>query len=199
MLLRRCTDNLAVLRLPLLAAVLMLSGCVSTGASSSSGSKAEGMTAADVPPQALTLFEQAAAICAQDDEIEALVEVCRRRYWDVVTPIQSTFQLAVQAEGWPPEGIRRLTQTFQRHVDGALDERRKTAYFMVDSLRYELSHLHRKVELQLETAYGAAAAMTGFKRSRADLIDAIHAHAPRIKAEAKIVNAMIETQPEQLD
>lgn len=69
----------------------------------------------------------------------------------------------------------------------------------VDSLRYELSHLHRKVELQLETAYGAAAAMTGFKRSRADLIDAIHAHAPRIKAEAKIVNAMIETQLEQLD
>lgn len=84
------------------------------------------------------LFEQAAAICAQDDEIEALVEVCRRRYWEVVTPIQTTFQLAVQAEGWPPEGVRRLTQTFQRHVDGALNDRRKTAYFLVDSLRYEM-------------------------------------------------------------
>ena len=71
MLLRRCTDNLAVLRLPLLAAVLMLSGCVSTGASSSSGSKAEGMTAADVPPQALTLFEQAAAIMAAGDLVDA--------------------------------------------------------------------------------------------------------------------------------
>ena len=71
MLLRRCTDNLAVLRLPLLAAVLMLSGCVSTGSSSSSGSKAEGMTAGDVPPQALTLFEQAAAIMAAGDLVDA--------------------------------------------------------------------------------------------------------------------------------
>ena len=71
MLLRRCTDNLAVLRLPLLAAVLMLSGCVSTGASSSSGSKAEGMTAGDIPPQALTLFEQAAAIMAAGDLVDA--------------------------------------------------------------------------------------------------------------------------------
>ena len=71
MLLRRCTDNLAVLRLPLLAAVLVLSGCVSTGSSSSSGSKAEGMTAGDVPPQALTLFEQAAAIMAAGDLVDA--------------------------------------------------------------------------------------------------------------------------------
>lgn len=71
MLLRRCTDNLAVLRLPLLAAVLILSGCVSTGVSSSSGSKAEGMTAGDVPPQALTLFEQAAAIMAAGDLVDA--------------------------------------------------------------------------------------------------------------------------------
>ncbi len=71
MLLRRCTDNLAVLRLPLLAAVLILSGCVSTGASSSSGSKAEGAAAGDVPPQALRLFEQAAAIMAAGDLVDA--------------------------------------------------------------------------------------------------------------------------------
>ncbi len=48
-------------------------------------------------------------------------------------------QAAVQAEGWPPpDGIRRQAQTFDRHVAPEIDERRQTASFCVDSLRYEM-------------------------------------------------------------
>jgi hypothetical protein len=83
-------------------------------------------------------FEQAAAYCAEDDEVEPLLESCRKRYRAVVGPFQSAFQAAVQAQGWPPDGVRRQTQTFDMHVLPELQERRKTAYFLVDSLRYEM-------------------------------------------------------------
>ena len=71
MLLQRSTDALATLRLPLLAAVLVMSGCAATGTNSSTNSKAEGQASVDVPPQALTLFEQAAAIMAGGDLVDA--------------------------------------------------------------------------------------------------------------------------------
>ncbi|MBI3970177.1 MAG: PglZ domain-containing protein [Chloroflexi bacterium] len=83
-------------------------------------------------------YEHAAALCAQDDEIEPVIQVCRERYRAVAERIQGQFQDAVKAEGWPPEGVRRQTQTFDRYVDPELKERRKTAYFLVDSLRYEM-------------------------------------------------------------
>jgi len=88
--------------------------------------------------RAQRLFEQAGAHCAEDDEIEPLLQACRSRYRTVVAPAQTAFQLAVQAEGWPPEGVRRQTQTFDTRVAPELAERRKTAYFLVDSLRYEM-------------------------------------------------------------
>ena len=71
MLLQRSTDILATLRLPLLAAVLVMSGCAATGTNSSTDSKAEGQARSDIPPQALTLFEQAAAIMAAGDLVDA--------------------------------------------------------------------------------------------------------------------------------
>ncbi len=70
-LLQRSTDGLGNLRLPLLAAVLVLSECVATGTNSSTDSKAEGQARDDVPPQALTLFEQAAAVMAAGDLVDA--------------------------------------------------------------------------------------------------------------------------------
>ncbi len=71
MLLQRSTDILATLRLPLLAAVLVMSGCAATGTNSSTDSKAEGQARSDIPPQALTLFEQAATIMAAGDLVDA--------------------------------------------------------------------------------------------------------------------------------
>ncbi len=84
MLLQRSTDILVTLRLPLLAAVLVLSGCASTGPNSSGNSKARSTATIDVPAQALTLFEQAAAVMASGDfeDAELRFKEFLRRYPD---------------------------------------------------------------------------------------------------------------------
>ncbi|MBI2940593.1 MAG: PglZ domain-containing protein [Chloroflexi bacterium] len=84
------------------------------------------------------LYEQAGAQCAQDEEVEPLIQVCRTRYRAVIQRAQSAFQMAVKIEGWPPDGARRQTRVFDAYVAPELAERRKTAYFLVDSLRYEM-------------------------------------------------------------
>jgi hypothetical protein len=84
------------------------------------------------------LVEQGAAACAEDSEVAGLVALCRQTYREVAGSAQSRFLRAVESTGWPPDGIFRQTQTFGRYVEPALTERRKTAYFLVDSLRYEM-------------------------------------------------------------
>jgi hypothetical protein len=84
------------------------------------------------------LVEQGAAACAEDEEVESLVAICRQRYTEVVGAAHAIFLSAIEKEGWPPEGILRQTQVFDRYVAPALDERRKVAYFLLDSMRYEM-------------------------------------------------------------
>ena len=84
------------------------------------------------------LVEQSAAACAEDEEISGLVTICRQRYTEVVGAAQSIFLRAVEREGWPPEGVLRQTQVFDKYVAPALEDRRKVAYFLVDSMRYEM-------------------------------------------------------------
>jgi PglZ domain len=101
----------------------------------------EAYTAADglwQVDRAQRLFEQAGAQGTQGDEVEPLIQVCRRRYREVVGPTQSAFQSAVKAEGWPPEEVKRQMQIFDNYVAPELAAKRKTAYFLVDSLRYEM-------------------------------------------------------------
>jgi hypothetical protein len=84
------------------------------------------------------LVEQGAAACAEDDEVGGLVAICRQRYAEVVGSAQSVFLRVVEREGWPPEGILRQTQIFDRYVAPELEERGKIVYFLVDSMRYEM-------------------------------------------------------------
>jgi hypothetical protein len=84
------------------------------------------------------LFEQGIADCAENDEIEPLIELCRRRYREVVSDTQDHFLQAVQREGWPPDGLGRQTQTFDRHVAPVLQSGGRVAYFLVDAMRYEM-------------------------------------------------------------
>lgn len=84
------------------------------------------------------LVEQGAAACAEDDEVASLVALCRERYTEVVGASQSLFIRAVEREGWPPEGISRQSQVFDKQVAAPLEERKKTVYFLVDSMRYEM-------------------------------------------------------------
>jgi hypothetical protein len=55
----------------------------------------------------------------------------------------------------------------------------------LDSIRYELLHLHRKVELQLEIEFSAYKAMGNYTAKRKQLVETIIAHLPRIKEEIK--------------
>lgn len=84
------------------------------------------------------LVEQSAAACAENTEVSGLIEVCRKRYREVVESAQSRFVRTVGREGWPPDGVFRQTQTFDRYVAPALTEGRKLAYFLVDAMRYEM-------------------------------------------------------------
>ena len=55
----------------------------------------------------------------------------------------------------------------------------------LDSIRYELIHLHRKVELQLEIEFSAYKAFGNYMERRKQLVEAITVHLPRIKQEIK--------------
>ena len=88
--------------------------------------------------RASRLFETALTACTDEEAIAPAVDLCRRTYRDVAVRLQSVFLAAVQAEGWPPDGSPRQTRIFDDQVCPLLDRREKTAFFMVDSLRYEM-------------------------------------------------------------
>jgi hypothetical protein len=64
----------------------------------------------------------------------------------------------------------------------------------IDSIRYELLHLHRKVELQLELSYREFKASGNFMTARTQLIGAIIAHIPRVKQEISNTLSIIAAQ-----
>jgi PglZ domain len=143
--------------------------------------------------RAQRLYEYAAAQCAQDDSVEPLVQRCRVLYNTAVQRVQAAFQTVVLREGWPPERMRRQTQTFDSFVLPELALRHKIAYFLVDSLRYEMGRdlaeaLHDLGSMSIEsvvtvlpttTPCGMAALMPGadgaftFTEHRGELIPTI--------------------------
>ncbi|ACZ61421.1 PglZ domain-containing protein [Dehalococcoides mccartyi] len=88
--------------------------------------------------RASRLFEAALTACPDEDIIEPIIDPCRRRYREAVVQLQDNLLMAVQAEGWPPDGAPRQTRIFDDLVAPLLERRKKTAFFMVDSLRYEM-------------------------------------------------------------
>lgn len=139
------------------------------------------------------LVEQGAAACAEDEEVAGLVAICRERYVEVVGTAHTIFLRAVERQGWPPEGILRQTQIFDRYVEPALEDRRKAVYFLVDSMRYEMGRdLGATLEsfgsvgvyaaatiLPTVTPFGMAALMPGadgvycLVKDRGDIVPAI--------------------------
>lgn len=84
------------------------------------------------------LFEQSVVMCVADVELSPLVDPCRRRYCEIAVRMQKALLKLVQTENWPPEGVLRQTRIFDEYVSPNLERREKTAYVMVDSLRYEM-------------------------------------------------------------
>jgi len=64
----------------------------------------------------------------------------------------------------------------------------------LDSIRYELLHLHRKIDLQLDIEYSAYKAMGNYMARRTQLIGAITAHFPRVKQEISDTLSIIAAQ-----
>lgn len=84
------------------------------------------------------MVEQGAAECGESEEVSPLIAVCRRRYREVAETAQDRFLASVARVGWPPKGVMRHTQTFDKHVAPALAKGHRVAYFVVDSLRFEM-------------------------------------------------------------
>ena len=84
------------------------------------------------------LMEQSVAECTECEALEGVITRCRARYREVIDAIQRHFLGMVARDGWPPEGILRQTQVFDRFVAPALAAREKVAYFLSDSLRFEM-------------------------------------------------------------
>ena len=84
------------------------------------------------------LVEQGAATCAGDDEVQELLKLCRERYAQATCVLQAGFLNSVERDGWPPDHVLRQTQVFDGTVGPLLEQRRRVAYFLVDSMRYEM-------------------------------------------------------------
>lgn len=88
--------------------------------------------------RASRLFETALTACMEEEAIIPIVDFCREIYRETATAVQDTFLAAAQTEGWPPEGIQKQTRIFDEYIAPLLERRERTAFFMVDSLRYEM-------------------------------------------------------------
>ena len=116
--------------------------------------------------RASRLFETALTACTDEDIISPVVDLCRRRYREAAANLQDAFLAAVQAEGWPPDGAPRQTRIFDDHVTGLLERRERTAFFLVDSLRYEMGRdlgeaLTGTGEVEITHAAGVIPTVTG--------------------------------------
>jgi hypothetical protein len=87
-------------------------------------------------------MEQSVAECHEDHEgLERLVAAARTAYLNLAQNLHAEFIRLVQDEGWPATGLHLLrnSQVFDREVGPSLEAGQRIAYFLVDSLRYELA------------------------------------------------------------
>lgn len=77
----------------------------------------------------------------EHESLDALVAAARKSYLKVAGLLQAEFIKHVTSEGWPAHGtgLLRNAEVFDREVGPVLEARQKVAYFLVDSLRYELA------------------------------------------------------------
>lgn len=97
-------------------------------------------------------------------EIEALVTRARQRYSEAAGRLAEAFLRSWQKDGFQVGGFHRQTQVYERFVAPLVREHR-TAYLMVDALRYELARelvdlLSREFETQMDVVIGTAPSVT---------------------------------------
>jgi hypothetical protein len=86
------------------------------------------------------------------DSVGDLVEIARKRYLQFAEEVQAEFISLIQKENWPVSGKIRSSQVFEKFVLPWIKERKKTAYFLVDALRYELgAELEKELSIEFAT------------------------------------------------
>jgi len=106
------------------------------------------------------LFEAALTACIDEEAVDDVAELCRRRYRETALKLQDEVLKAVRKESWPPDGVRRQTRIFDDQVAPLLERRVKTVFFMVDSLRYEMGRdLREALSAEGEVELSPAAAV----------------------------------------
>lgn len=104
-------------------------------------------------------MEQAANQIQNDhDGLDCLLQTSRKAYFKSAESLQAEFIRLVQVEGWPVANGQILwnRQVFSKMVNPLLEAGEKVAYFLVDSLRYELGvevekQLSDKLKVELFT------------------------------------------------
>ena len=98
------------------------------------------------------------------EEIERLIVLARQRYSDVANRFAETFVRTWNAESFQTTGYYRQSQVFEMFVS-PLCRSHKTAYILVDALRFELARelpasLGKEFEDQLECVVGMTPSVT---------------------------------------
>jgi hypothetical protein len=117
--------------------------------------------------QAQRLLEQAAALLVDRDSLAPLLERGRLDYRRWLGKAQDAFLTSVTRSGWPAEGFARQTQVWARHAAGPVTEGRRTAWLMVDALRFEMgkelaARLRVEGTVRVEPTCGVVPAATPF-------------------------------------
>ncbi len=117
--------------------------------------------------RAQRLFEQAAANAPVHEALQPLLDTCRSRYWEWAAAVAQRFQSLVASEGWPPEGIERQQRFFVKHLEPLIASGEHVAWFVVDSLRFEMGRdlqtgLVGKADAKLEPMVTALPTSTPF-------------------------------------
>tara|TARA_R110002096_G_scaffold233047_2_gene423006 strand:+ start:2658 stop:5174 length:2517 start_codon:yes stop_codon:yes gene_type:complete len=94
-------------------------------------------------------------------DLDTLVVAARKAYFQSVEALQKEFLRHVESEGWPATGSHILwnRQLFDKVVSPRLDEGKRVAYFLVDSLRYELgAELEKQLSEKMKVSLFAVCA-----------------------------------------
>ena len=113
------------------------------------------------------------------ENLEQLIEAAREQYLEVAEALQSRFITGVTEEGWPVSGPLRNNDVFDKFIAPWLEDRKMTALFMVDALRYELAaELEADISEKYKTEFHAVCAQlpTVTSVGMASLLPAVNGH-----------------------
>ena len=101
----------------------------------------------------------------RDESLDKLVNRTRQRYMGAASQLSERFLDVLQKDKFELPGLRRQLATFSKHVEPHVKNGKKTAYVLVDALRYEMarelfSELKGEHEVDLSVAVGTVPTIT---------------------------------------